>query len=244
MLFRSRNYRGRIADNSFDTIGRDAILIGHANRVRVEGNKGRMIGYPAGNVDLENGSVPAAMAAFGKFDEGVFTKNRFEEINGRCFDLDGFHDGEIGGNVCLNRGGGADYPNGNYALALNNTDREASSRFIVIRDNLFDGTKFGGIFLIGKGHKIVGNRLLNLNRWKCNEGIEIEPCRVTDNEPDWTRAGIFLAERAGRRDPAQENLVEENEITGYNMAVNCVLASPRASLSANTVRRNRCSNTN
>ena len=41
-----RNARGRIAGNEFAMIARDAIQVGHATEVRVENNRGRMIGYP------------------------------------------------------------------------------------------------------------------------------------------------------------------------------------------------------
>src|SRR5205085_7152779 len=46
-----RNARGVIEGNRFDTIGRDAIQIGHATEVRVLDNIGRRIGYPARIVD-------------------------------------------------------------------------------------------------------------------------------------------------------------------------------------------------
>ena len=238
-----RNYRGRIANNTFELIGRDAIQVGHANRVIVEGNTGKMIGYPFNIVDIENGGTPVAIDTAGKFDEGVYRKNRFEEINGKCFDLDGFHDGEVSENVCFNRGGAADYPNGHYGLVMNNTNLEMRSQLITIRGNTFDGTKFGGIFIIGKGHKVFGNKLLNLNRWNCNEGLKDNPCPFVKQDPGLTRAGIFLGEKAEHRAPAEENVIEDNEITGYQMAENCILASARVSPAANIVRNNRCADT-
>ena len=41
-----RNARGVFAENRFDTIGRDALQVGHATDVRVEGNTGTRIGFP------------------------------------------------------------------------------------------------------------------------------------------------------------------------------------------------------
>ena len=42
-----RQQDGVFAQNKFDTIGRDAIQVGHATRVRWDGNTGVNIGYPA-----------------------------------------------------------------------------------------------------------------------------------------------------------------------------------------------------
>ncbi len=42
-----RNGPGTITGNRFTQIGRDAIQVGHATRVRVDGNSGSRIGYPA-----------------------------------------------------------------------------------------------------------------------------------------------------------------------------------------------------
>ena len=54
-----RNARGRIANNEFAMIARDAVQVGHATEVRVEDNRGRMIGYPSEEVDLENQAFPS-----------------------------------------------------------------------------------------------------------------------------------------------------------------------------------------
>ena len=42
-----RNRDGRIVENTFRQIGRDAIQVGHTLRITVENNKGSEIGYPA-----------------------------------------------------------------------------------------------------------------------------------------------------------------------------------------------------
>jgi len=235
-----RNYRGRIAGNNFETIGRDAVQVGHANRVRVEGNRGRFIGFPFDLVDQENQGIPVAVDTAGKVDEGVYTRNHFEEINGKCFDLDGFHDGEVSENTCINKGG-ADYPNGHYALVMNNTNDQMQSEGIVIRDNVFDGTKFGGIFVIGERHRIFRNKLRNLNRWRCNEGLPGSPCPALPRDPDLTQAGIYLGDKAERFAPARGNVIEDNEISGYRMSTRCVMITPRLSAADNTIRNNRCS---
>jgi hypothetical protein len=235
-----RNYRGIIAGNQFDIVGRDAIQIGHANRVRVENNRGRQIGFPPGIVDVEGGGVPVAIDTAGKVDESVYTGNRFEEINGKCIDLDGFHDGEVSHNTCINRGKPDDYPQGHFALVMNNTSQEMESQFITVRDNVFDGTKFGGVFVIGHDHRIVNNRLLNINRAGCNESATLYGCRHFPGEPDLMQTGIYLGLRAERVAPARNNLVEGNQVSGHRMKERCVLAAPGVQPGDNTVRNNTC----
>jgi len=236
-----RNYRGLITGNQFEQIGRDAIQVGHANRVRVENNTGRYIGYPFDLVDVEGGGTPVGIDTAGKVDESVYTKNRFEEINGKCIDLDGFHDGEVSENTCLNKGPATDYPHGHYALVMNNANQSMESQLITVRDNVFDGTRFGGIFVIGKNHKITGNKLLNLNKGHCNDGLPSLPCTPLPGQPQLTEAGIYLGTKAERSAPAIGVVVEGNEISGYKMAANCVILAPTLVTTTNTIRNNKCS---
>lgn len=238
----ARNFRGRIVDNRFELIGRDAIQVGHANRVRVEGNSGRFIGFPFSVVDVEGGGTPVGVDTAGKVDESVYTKNRFEEINGKCFDLDGFHDGEVSENTCVNRGPAADYPQGHYALVLNNANQEMQSQEITIRDNVFDGTRFGGIFLIGSRHKVVRNKLLNLNKSHCNDGLPDLKCQPLAAEPLLTEAGIYFGVKGERTAPANHIVVEDNQISGYKMAAKCIVMAPTLPPGGeNIVRNNKCS---
>ena len=105
-----RQQDGVFAGNKFDTIGRDALQLGHATRVRIEQNTGVNIGYPFDAVDVENQGTPIAIDTAGNVDHSEYTGNTFEEINGQCIDLDGFHDGAVRGNRCTNRKTAADYP--------------------------------------------------------------------------------------------------------------------------------------
>ena len=98
-----RNARGVFAENRFERIGRDALQVGHATGVRVERNQGQRIGYPVDDVDMEGRAIPVAVDTAGNVDASVYAGNVFREINGKCFDLDGFHDGAVRGNVCVNR---------------------------------------------------------------------------------------------------------------------------------------------
>jgi hypothetical protein len=235
-----RNFRGVIANNRFELIGRDAIQVGHANRVRVEGNAGKFIGFPFSVVDVEGGGTPVAIDTSGKVDETVYTRNNFEEINGKCIDLDGFHDGEVSENTCVSKGPAADYPHGHYALVMNNANAAMESQLIIVRDNVFDGTRFGGIFIIGKNHQIIRNKLLNLNKGHCNAGLPDLKCDALPDQPQLTEAGIYLGVKAERSAPAIGVKITDNEISGYKMATNCVIAAPTLAPGQNEIKNNKC----
>ena len=235
-----RNSNGLIKGNTFNTIGRDAIQVGHANRVRVLFNKGKLIGYPIDIIDVENNATPVGVDTAGKVDESYYNDNQFEEVNGKCFDLDGFHDGEVARNVCINRGRPEDYPHGHFGLVMNNTFPEMRSQLVTIRDNVFDGMKFGGLFIIGANHKILNNRLLNLNRASCNDRKAEFGCVGFPDEPDLMRAGIYLGQRAERPDPAENIVIDNNQISGYQMKANCILYAPKVNPATLQSKGNTC----
>jgi hypothetical protein len=236
-----RNFRGVIAGNEFATIGRDAIQVGHASAVRVEDNRGRLIGFPHDIVDVENGGIPVAVDTAGKVDRSIYTRNHFEEINGKCFDLDGFHDGEVSFNRCVNRGTPENYPWGGYALVMNNANPDMQTRLITVHGNVFDGTRYGGIFVIGHDHRIVNNTLRNLNKARCMDSGAVYGCTGYQGDPGLLEAGIYLGTRAEREAPARNNVVEGNVISGYRMKQNCIRSEPMLSPTANRVQGNRCS---
>jgi hypothetical protein len=237
----ARNARGRIAGNEFAMIARDAIQVGHATDVVVENNRGRMIGYPTEEVDLEGRAFPVAVDTAGNVDRSVYRNNQFEEIDGKCFDLDGFHDGEVSGNSCLNEDDELkNYPYGNFGIVMNNSNPDMQSRNIRITGNTIDGFLFGGIFIIGSGHTVTGNHLTRLNRAHCNDPGPFN-CAYTPNQPDLLRSGIYLGSGAERPDIAQGNTVENNEIAGYGMSLHCIGVAPGVSLSDNTLAKNECS---
>src|SRR4029453_2469877 len=101
----------------------------------VENNHGARIGYPSSEVDMETFAVPAALDTAGNVDQSAYVNNRFEEVNGKCIDLDGFHDGEVRGNTCVNRNPVESYPHGHYGIVLNNSNPDMRSRKIVIAEN-------------------------------------------------------------------------------------------------------------
>jgi len=235
-----RNARGRFAGNHVDTIGRDAIQVGHATDISVEGNQGTRIGFPPADVDWEGRAIPVAIDTAGNVERCSYSRNQFFEINGKCIDLDGFHDGEVRGNVCVNRGRPEQYPFGNYGIVMNNSNPDMQSERVRIEENLIDGALFGGIFVIGSGNVVARNRLFHLNLAHCNEEAAKFGCYYAAGEPGMLRSGIYLGQGAERPAPARGNLVEDNEITGFKMAERCIGGAPAIRPEWNTVRGNRC----
>jgi hypothetical protein len=234
-----RNSRGKIVNNQFFDIGRDAIQVGHATQVDVLGNHGGRIGSVAQLVDVENGGTPVAIDTAGNVDQSVYEYNDFQEIDGKCIDLDGFHDGIVRNNTCINRRPPEDYPFGHYGIVFNNASIEMRSQNIVVEDNELNGMKFGGVFLIGTGHKILRNRLLHTNTAHCNENREKFGCSVL-GEAEVLETGIYLGSHAEHPDPAKGNLIEGNTISGWKMKLRCIQAAPGVKLSDNTIRNNAC----
>lgn len=229
---------GAFLDNTFERIGRDAIQVGHARRVRVEGNTGRDIGYPVEVVDVENGGTPVVIDTAGDVDGSRYLNNRFEEINGKCMDLDGFHDGIISGNTCTNRKAIVEYPYGHFGIVMNNSNPSTHSNNIEISGNTIDGAKYGGLFLIGSENRIIDNRFLNLNLAHCNESSPT--CIYKADEPAMLETGIYLGSGGARTEEAQTNVVRNNTISGYKMSTRCIHAAPGVKISSNMVKDNIC----
>jgi hypothetical protein len=239
--FRAPRQRdGVFARNTFDTIGRDALQLGHATKVRIEQNTGVRIGYPPEAVDIEHQGIPIAIDTAGNVDQSEYAGNTFEEVNGQCINLDGFHDGVVRDNRCTNKKGAADYPFGSFGMAMNNAHPDTHSNNIEIRNNVIDGTKFGGLFLMGSGNRIIGNRFVNLNLAGCNESSRQFGCVYKADEPEMLESGIYLGAGASRPEPVRGNVIRENEITGHRMKSRCVVFGPGVSRSLNSVASNQC----
>jgi hypothetical protein len=220
-----RNAHGVFFENRFDTIGRDALQAGHATQMRIEANTGTRIGYPEAAIDAEAQAIPVAIDTAGNVDQSLYIRNQFSAINGKCIDLDGFHDGAVRDNVCTDVAG--------YGIVMNNTNPDMQPAHVRIEGNLLRNVKYGGIFVIGTENVIVRNRLLNLNTAHCG-------CPFTPGEPDMFRSGIYLGKGAERPAISRGNLVEDNEITGYEMAARCVGAAPNVLPDWNRIGKNRC----
>jgi hypothetical protein len=241
MSIAPRQKDGSFTNNYFDTIGRDAIQVGHATRVKVEGNKGVNIGFPVDVVDIENLGTPVAIDTAGDVDASTYERNEFSEINGQCIDLDGFHDGAVRGNRCTNRKSAADYPHGSFAIVMNNTHPAAHSDNIEISANVIDGSKFGGLFLMGSRNKIIGNQFLRLNLAGCNESARQFGCVYKSEEPEMLESGIYLSRGVARTEDTRGNVVRDNRISGHQMKSRCVRFGPGVASALNTVDRNICS---
>ena len=223
-----RNRDGVIANNEIDTVGRDAIQVGHATNIRVEDNVARNIGYPAEIVDVENQGYPVGVDTAGNVDQTTYSRNRLFEVNGKCFDLDGFHDGALLCNLCINVRPPEAYPNANLAILFNDSHPETVSRNIVVEGNTFDGMLYGGVFIYGSGHTIRNNRFLNLNRKRYEGG------------PDYLRAGIFLAPGILRLNAPRGIVIEGNTVTGYRMNAQCLMSDPKVDRAGVKFVRNEC----
>ncbi|MBZ5674417.1 MAG: right-handed parallel beta-helix repeat-containing protein [Acidobacteriia bacterium] len=222
-----RQEAGIFALNKFDTIGRDAIQVGHATRVRVDGNTGVNIGYPIDIVDVENQGTPVAIDTAGNVDNSSYARNQFKEINGQCIDLDGFHDGIVEKNICTNEKGVEAYPFGGSAIVMNNTHPDTHSSNIEIRGNVIEGSKFGGLFLMGSRNRVIENVFLGLNL-------------AHGDEPEILTSGIYLGPGVARLEETTGNEIRGNRILGYKMKTRCIVFGPAVSRTANTVAGNTC----
>jgi len=236
-----RNRDGVFEGNDVRYVGRDGLQAGHAVNMRIVNNTGGFVGFPADIVDLKTGAVPAAIDTAGNVENSVYADNSFEEINGKCFDLDGFHDGSVERNVCVNRRDAQSYPHGHYGIVLNNSNPDMESKNIRITQNKIEGFRFGGIFLIGSGHVVTDNEFRKINLAGCNENLAAG-CLYKADEPDLLRSGIYLGKGAERPGPATSITIENNVVQGHGMAQWCIVAAPGVSKAASRIGNNVCSN--
>ena len=230
---------GVFAGNRLDAIGRDAILIWNASRVRVEENIGSRVGYPSDAVDPA--AQPAAIATLGNVDHSTYVHNQFEEVNGKCIDLDGFHDGAVIRNQCANRRQPTEYPFGHFGIVMDNTDPKAQPANIEITGNVIDGTKYGALFVIGSGHRVIGNKFEHINKAECPDSSNKFGCVYLKSEPKLLETGIYLGRGGARPAQTRGNTIRDNTISGYKMNARCIAAAPGVSLQANTLMGNQCS---
>ena len=235
-----RSSDGSIHDNTISRVARDAIQVGHATRVRVENNAGSELGYPAEYVDVESQAVAVALDTAGNVDHSVYAGNRFTDVNGQCIDLDGFHDGSVLNNACLNRKPLKDYPWLHAGIVFGNNNPSVESTGVVVKGNDIEGFAYGAVFLIGLGNRIEDNQFLDMNRAHCGVIPVPSRCAYALDQPDMLRAGVYLANNGGRPAVTKRNVIRGNTITGFGMKEHCVAAAPGVSLAENTIEANRC----
>jgi hypothetical protein len=236
-----RQSDGEIRRNLIQTVARDAIQIGHATRVRVENNRGSEIGFPVEQVDFPGYATPVAIDTAGNVDHAVYAGNEFTDVAGQCFDLDGFHDGEVTGNKCVNKAGtAAQWLGLHFGILFGNHDPGMTSTNVTITHNTIQGFAYGGLFLVGDHHRIEDNRFLDVNLAKCGTQPVPAKCAALFDQPDALRSGIYLSDDGGRPATTRDNIVRNNVITGFGIAEHCVAAKPGVDLKANTVAGNSC----
>ncbi len=147
-----RNGRGLIAGNRFDTIGRDAIQVGHAFDVRVESNVGRAIGFPA-DADRRHAprpSIPPATSSAASTPATASSRSTASASTSTASTM-----AKCAATRAPDVAG--------YGIVFNNTNPDMQSRSIRVLENRLENVLYGGIFVIGTGHVVARNRLLNLN---------------------------------------------------------------------------------
>ena len=235
-----RQADGVIRENTIDTVGRDAIQVGHATRIRVENNTGANLGFPTDYVDVETHAVAVAVDTAGNVDHAVYANNSFTDVNGQCIDLDGFHDGEVTGNSCINKKPLDAYPALHYGIVFGNNDPATDSSGAVVTRNTLQGFAYGAVFLVGSANRIENNRFLDVNRAHCGATPVTARCNYALDQPDLLRSGIYLSKNGGRPAKTEGNVIRYNVITGFGIPKHCITAESGVSLAANTVSANVC----
>ncbi|HXE63732.1 MAG TPA: right-handed parallel beta-helix repeat-containing protein [Bryobacteraceae bacterium] len=236
-----RQERGRIANNDITMVARDAIQIGHANRIRVENNRGSQIGFPVEYVDFPGYATPVALDTSGNVDYTVYTGNTFTSVAGQCVDLDGFHDGMVSGNKCVNNPAEArNWLGLHFGILFGNHDPGMSSVNISVTGNTLEGFAYGGVFLIGERHRIEDNRFLDVNLAHCGSSPAPAKCAALPDQPDALRSGIYLATDGGRPAVTRGNIIRNNTVRGFGIAKHCIAAAKGVDLRANTIAGNTC----
>ena len=236
-----RQSDGWVHANTITRVGRDAIQVGHATGVRVEDNRGSELGFPVEIVDVESHGVAVALDTAGNVDHSVYARNHFTDVNGQCIDLDGFHDGRVIDNSCINRKPIDAYPASHYGIVFGNNDPGMESTGVVLTGNTLEGFAYGGVFLVGSNHRVQNNRMSDLNRAHCGSVPTPARCNYALDQPDLLRSGVYIAANGGRPTAATNNIVTGNEISGYGISDHCVTTAPGIDLARNTTIPNQCS---
>ena len=202
-----RNARGAIALNHFRQIGRDAIQAGHVTALSVTGNSGFRIGYPFDEVDIENLATPVAIDTAGNVDASSYDGNRFRDIDGKCIDLDGFHDGEVRANQCVNPARSRSYRFGHYGIVLQRQPGHALPKHPPGRqpDRRYAVRRHLRHWL--RPHHRTQPPAFGLDASHCNENAARFGCYYGPADPEILEAGIYLARGAEHPAPARHNLI-------------------------------------
>jgi Right handed beta helix region len=235
-----RQSDGSIHDNTVNTVARDAIQVGHATRIRVENNRGLDIGFPVEYVDFPGYATPVALDTAGNVDHSVYSGNVFSRVAGQCIDLDGFHDGEVTNNQCINEPVAAMKWIGlHFGILFGNHDPGMTSSNVTVAHNTIEGFAYGGVFLIGDHNRIEDNNFNDVSLAGCGTLPVPAKCNALPDQPDALRSGIYLSDNGGRLAQTHDNIIRNNVITRVDLH-HCITAKPGVNLKANTVTGNSC----
>ncbi len=234
------NRDGVIDRNEIVGTPRDAIQVGHAVRVKVVNNSGSQIGVPASQVDTPALATPVALDSSGNVEASVYSGNRFSDVDGQCIDLDGFHDGSVVDNSCVNKKALEAYPHLHEGIVFGNSFPEMHAGGVVVRGNVIEGFGYGGIFLIGERNLIIGNRFVDINRNRCTGGPTPPQCNYALEEPGLLRSGIYLSGHAARPAETRMNVIRDNFVSGFGARRWCIGAGPGVQLASNEIGGNEC----
>jgi len=123
---------------------------------------------------------------------------------------------------------------------INNTNPEMRPVNIEITGNRVAGSKFGALFMIGSGHRIIDNIFEGLNMAHCDENAARFGCIFRTKEPAMLESGIYLSRNGTRPAETSDNVVIGNRISGYKMRERCIAMGP--AVGENKIVRNACSN--
>ena len=214
-----RQSDGVIRNNVINTVARDAIQVGHATRVRVENNRGSEIGFPVDYVDFPGYATPVAIDTAGNVDHSMYTGNNFTNVAGQCIDLDGFHDGEVTNNSCINQPAvAAQWIGLHFGILFGNHDPGMTSSNIIVARNTIQGFAYGGVFLIGDHNRIEDNHFLYVNVAECGTQPVPAKCNALPDQPDALRSGIYLSDNGGRPAQTRDNIIRNNVIPASDRA--------------------------
>ncbi len=209
-------------------------------RVRVENNRGSEIGFPVEYVDFPGYATPVAIDTAGNVDHSVYSGNVFSRVAGQCIDLDGFHDGEVTDNQCINEPATAEKWIGlHFGILFGNHDPGMTSSKVTVAHNAIEGFAYGGVFLIGDHNRIEDNQLLDVSLAGCGAQPVPAKCNALPGQPDALRSGIYLSDNGGRPAQTRDNIIRNNVITGVDPH-HCIAAKTGVSLKANMIAGNSC----
>ena len=176
-------------------------------------------------------------------DHTIYSGNEFTGVAGQCFDLDGFHDGEITGNSCINPPAvAAQWIGLHFGILFGNHDPGMTSSNVTVMHNTIQGFAYGGVFLIGDHNRIEDNRFLDVNLARCGTRPVPAKCAALPDQPDALRSGIYFSDNGGRPAQTRDNVIRNNVIEGFGMAEHCISAKPGIDLKQDTIAGNTCQN--